>query len=115
MEQLQQVDILFLVKGNGWRDVFCAEGGVAAVDDVFKVCGGDLGRRDVEGEDLEGEVREGQVFPLGRPLVGEYGDFFGDEQTAVCCETLEDDLLERELYDVSTQSSACLSRALLTS
>jgi hypothetical protein len=77
------VYVLLLVECDGRRDVFRAEGGVAAADDVFEVCGWYLGRGDVEGEDLVCEVREGEVFPAGRPVVGQDGDLFGDEQAAV--------------------------------
>jgi len=58
VEQLQQMYVLLLVDCNGRRDVFRAEGGVAAVDDVFEVRRRYLGRGDVEGEDLVCEVRE---------------------------------------------------------
>jgi len=76
------------------------------VDDVLQVCGRDLGRGDVEGEDLESEVCEGEILPLGRPVVGKRGYFFGDEEAAVGSETLEDDFLEGELCPVSNRLSA---------
>jgi hypothetical protein len=47
VKQLQQMYVLLLVERNGGRDVFGAEGGVTAMDDVFQVCGRDLGGRDV--------------------------------------------------------------------
>jgi hypothetical protein len=97
MEQLQQMYVLLLVERDGGRDVLRAEGRVAAVDDVFEVGGRYLGRRDVEGEDFVCEVLEGQVFPRGCPVVGQAGDFLGDEQAAVRGKTLQYDLLEGEL------------------
>jgi hypothetical protein len=109
VEQLQQMDVLLLVEGDGRRDVFCAEGRVAAADDVFEIGGRYLGRRDVEREDFVGEVLKGQVFPRGRPVVREAGDFLGDEQAAVGGKALQDDLLKGEL-DVSERemrSQAC--------
>lgn len=106
MEQFQQMYVLLLVERDGGHDVLCAECGVAAVDDVLQVGGRDLGRGDVEGEDLESEVCEGEVLPLGRPVVGQRGDFFGDEEAAVGSETLEDDFLEGELCPVSNRLSA---------
>jgi hypothetical protein len=39
VEQLQQMYVLLLVECDGRCDVFRAEGGVAAVDDVFQICG----------------------------------------------------------------------------
>jgi hypothetical protein len=62
--------VLLLVKRNSRCDLFRAECGVAAVDDVFQICGWDLGGGDVEGEDFECEVFEGQVFPVRCPVVG---------------------------------------------
>lgn len=67
------------------------------MDDVLEVCGGDLGRRDVEREDLIGKVLEGQVLPFRCPVTGERGDLLRNEETAVRCETLENDLFKREL------------------
>jgi hypothetical protein len=109
VEQLQQMDVLLLVEGDGRRDVFCAEGRVAAADDVFEIGGRYLGRRDVEREDFVGEVLEGQVFPRGRPVVREAGDFLGDEQAAVGGKALQDDLLEGELgvSEREMRSQAC--------
>jgi hypothetical protein len=97
VEQLQQMYVLLLVERDGGRDVLRAEGRVAAVDDVFEVGGRYLGRRDVEGEDFVCELLEGQVFPRGCPVVGQAGDFLGDEQAAVRGKTLQYDLLEGEL------------------
>ena len=101
MEQLEQMQVLLLVECDGGHDVLGAECRVAAVDDVLEVCGGDLGRGDVEGEDLESEVCEGEVLPLGRPVIGQRGDLLGDEEAAVGGEALEDDFLEGELYVVN--------------
>jgi hypothetical protein len=70
VEQLQQMDVLLLVERDGGRNVFRAEGRVAAVDDVFEVGGWYLRGRDVEGEDFVCEVLKGQVFPRRRPVVG---------------------------------------------
>ena len=106
VEQFQQMYVLLLVECDGGYDVLCAECGVAAVDDVLQVCGRDLGRGDVEREDLKSEVCEGEVLPLGRPVVGQRGDFFGNEEAAVGSETLEDDFLEGELCPVSNRLSA---------
>jgi len=75
--------VLLLVERDGRCDVFGAECGVAAADDVFQVGRRNLGRGDVEGEDFVREVFEGEVFPAGRPVVGENGDFFWDEETAI--------------------------------
>jgi hypothetical protein len=104
VEQLQQVYVLLLVERDGRRDVFCAEGRVAAVDDVFEVGRRYLGRRDVEGEDFVCEVLEGQVFPCGCPVVGQAGDFLGDEQAAVGGKALQYDLLKGELWRVRAAS-----------
>ena len=101
VEQLQQMYVLFLVERDRGRHLLRAECGVAAMDDVFQVGGRDLGRGDVEGENFEREVFEGEVFPVGRPLVRQGGNFFGDEEAAVRSEALEDDFLERELCYVS--------------
>lgn len=98
VEQLEQVDVLLLVECDGRCDVLCAECGVTAMDDVLQVGGGDLRRRDVAREDLVCELLEGQVLPLGRPVIGEGGDFFWDEKAAVGGETLEDNFLEGELW-----------------
>jgi hypothetical protein len=76
--------------------VFRAEGRIAAADDVLEVVGRDFGGRDVERQDVEGEVDEGQVLP-GLPL-RRRGDLLGDVQAAVGGETLEDDVLEGELW-----------------
>ena len=106
VKQFQQMYVLLLVERDGGYDVLCAECGVAAVDDVLQVCSRDLGRGDVEREDLKSEVCEGEVLPLGRPVVGQRGDFFGNEEAAVGSETLEDDFLEGELCPVSSRLSA---------
>jgi hypothetical protein len=73
------VYVLLLVECNGRRNVFGAEGGVAAADDVFEVRGRYLGRGDVEGEDFVCEVREGEVFPAGRPVVGQDWNLLRDK------------------------------------
>jgi hypothetical protein len=101
VEQLEQMQVLLLVECDGGHDVFGAECRVAAVDDVLEVCRRDLGRGDVEREDLESEVCEGEVLPLGRPVIGQRGDFLGDEEAAVGSETLEDNFLEGELCVVN--------------
>ena len=95
------MQVLLLVECDGGHDVLGAECRVAAVDDVLEVCRRDLGRGDVEGEDLESEVCEGEVLPLGRPVIGQRGDFLGDEEAAVGSETLEDNFLEGELCVVN--------------
>lgn len=79
MEQLEQMYVLLLIERDGRGDVFGAERGVAAADDVFQVGGRDFGGRDIEGEDLESEVFEGQVLPRRCPVIGQYGDLFWDE------------------------------------
>lgn len=83
MEQLQQMYVLLRVECDGWCDLFCAEGGIAAADDVLEVCRRYLRGRDVEGEDFEGEILEGQVLPLGGPVGGECGNLLWDEEAAV--------------------------------
>lgn len=83
MEQLEQVDVLLLIKRDGRCDILRAECGVTAVNDVLQVGGGDLRGGDVAGEDFVCEILEGQVLPLGRPVVGEGRDLLGDEETAV--------------------------------
>ena len=100
MEQLQQVYVLLLVECDGRGDVLCAESGVTAVNDLFQVCGGDLGGRDVEGEYLEGELLKGVVLPLGGPVAGKLWNFLWNKKTAVGGKTLEDDVLEGELKRV---------------
>lgn len=40
-----------------------AEGGVAAVDDLLQIGGGDLGLGNVKAEDLEGQLGVGKVLP----------------------------------------------------
>jgi hypothetical protein len=97
VEELEQMYVLLLVERDGRRDVFCAECRVAAVDDVFEVCGRYLGRRDVEGEDLVCEIREREVLPARRPVVGEAGDLLRDEQPAVGGEAFQYDFLKGEL------------------
>ena len=101
VEEFKQVNVLLLVECDGRCDILRAECGVTAVDDVLEVCRRDLGRGDVEGEDLESEVCEGEVLPLGRPVIGQRGDFLGDEEAAVGSETLEDNFLEGELCVVN--------------
>lgn len=115
MEELQQMYVLFLVQCHGRGDVFGAEGGIAAVDDVFEVCGRDLGRRDVEGEDLVCEVLEGEVVPLGSPVAGEHRDLLWDEQATVGSKTLEHDFLEGELVGKSVGLFVLCMRSRLTS
>lgn len=97
VEKLQQMYVLVLVERYGRGDVFCAEGSIAAVDNVFEVGGGDLGGRDVEGEDFVCEILEGQVMPFCSPVAREDRDFFWDEQATVGGKALEHDFLEGEL------------------
>lgn len=98
VEELQQVQILLRVQGDYRRDIRRAEGGIAAVDDVPEVVGGNLFRRNVQREDLIRQLLKGIVAPLGEEVGGQSGDFLGDEESAVAGETFEDDVFERELY-----------------
>jgi hypothetical protein len=83
VEQLQQMNVLLLVKCDSGCDVFGAECGVAAMDDVFQVCWWYFGRGNVEGEDFVGEVLEGQVFPGRCPVLWQGRDFLWDKQAAI--------------------------------
>jgi hypothetical protein len=103
--------VLLLVERDGGCDVFCTERRVAAADDVFEVGGRYFRGRDVEGEDFVCEVLEGQVFPRGRPVVGQTGYLFGDEQAAVGGETLQYDLFKGELWRV--RASVAVKHAYL--
>jgi hypothetical protein len=111
VEQFQQMYVLLLVERDGGCDVFCTERRVAAADDVFEVGGRYFRGRDVEGEDFVCEVLEGQVFPRGRPVVGQTGYLFGDEQAAVGGETLQYDLFKGELWRV--RASVAVKHAYL--
>jgi hypothetical protein len=70
VEQFQQVQVLLLVERDERGGLWGAEGGVAAIDDLLQVGGGDLRGRDVEREDGVGEVGEGEVAPGGLPVGG---------------------------------------------
>lgn len=68
VEQLHQMQVLALVKSDDGCDIFCAECGITAVDDIFEVVGGDFALGDVQAEDLKGELLEGEVAPFGLPV-----------------------------------------------
>lgn len=97
VEQLEQVNLLRLVKGDDGGDVLGAEGGITAVDDVLEVCGWDLGVGNVEREDLKSEVLERELLPLGLPVGRQGRNLFWNEQATVGGETFEDYILKREL------------------
>lgn len=97
VEQLQQVEVLFLVEGCDGNNVVGTECSIALSDDLLQIGFGDLIARDVEGEDLEGEILEGEVPPFGLPVGWEGGNFFGNEEATVSGETLQDDIFEGKL------------------
>lgn len=97
VEQLQQVEVLFLVEGCNGNNVVGTECSIALSDDLLQIGFGDLIARDVEGEDLEGEILEGEVLPFGLPVGWEGGDFFGNEEATVGGETLQNDIFEGKL------------------
>lgn len=103
VEQLEEVEVVVEVAERG--SLGGSEGGVASVDDVLEVGGGDLGRRDVQRQDLVGQIGEGEVLPR-LPVAG-LGDVLGDEQATVAGKALENDLFEGELVDAI---SICGSR-----
>ena len=97
VEQLQQVEVLFLVEGCDGNNVVGTECSIALSDDLLQIGFGDLVARDVEGEDLEGKILEGEVPPFGLPVGWEGGNFFRNEEATVGGETLQDDILEGKL------------------
>lgn len=97
VEQLQQVEVLFLIEGCDGNNVVGAECSIALSNDLLQIGFGDLIARDVEGEDLEGEILEGEVPPFGLPVGGKGRNFFGDEETTIGGETLQDDIFEGKL------------------
>ena len=107
VEQFHQMQVLGLVKSDDGGDIFGAEGGITAVDDVFEIGRGDFAVGDVQAEDLKGELLEGKVAPFGLPVRGQSGHLFGDEQAAVCSETLEDDVFERQLQQLLLSWGPC--------
>jgi hypothetical protein len=62
------MQVLGLVKSDDGGDIFGAEGGITAVDDVFEVGRWDFGVGDVQAEDLKSELLEGEVAPFGLPV-----------------------------------------------
>ena len=107
MEQLQQVEVLFLVEGCDGDNVVGTEGSIALSDNLLQIGFGDLIARDVEGEDLECEILEGKVPPFGLPVGWERGDFFGDEEATVGSEALQDDIFEGKLVISSQRKLQC--------
>ena len=97
VEQLQQVEVLFLVEGCDGNNVVGTECSIALSDDLLQIGFGDLVARDVEGEDLEGKILEGEVPPFGLPVGWEGGNFFGNEEATIGGETLQDDIFEGKL------------------
>lgn len=85
-----------------------AEGGITPVDDAPEVVGRDLGGGDVERKDVEGELGKWQIFPT--LPAGRLRDLLGDVQAAVGGEALEHDVFEGQLgprgQPVSTDRTA---------
>ena len=93
MEELQQVDIILQSdQGCNFRG---SEGGIASIYDSLEVVFGNLRRRNVQRQNLERKILVREIFPV-LPVRG-LRDFLGKVETAIVSETLEDDLLEREL------------------
>lgn len=63
VEELEEMQVLFLLQSDKRCRLRGAECGVASIYDVLEICGWDFRGRDVEGEDLKGELGEGKVAP----------------------------------------------------
>lgn len=72
-----------------------AEGRIAPVDDVLEVFSRYLSGRDVQRQDVVGKLGKGQVLPT--LPVRRRGYLFGNVETAIGSETLEDDIFEGQL------------------
>jgi hypothetical protein len=68
VEQLQQMEVLFLVEGCDRDNVLGTECSIALSDDLLQIGFGNLVARDVEGEDLECEILEGEIPPFRLPV-----------------------------------------------
>ena len=93
VEQLEQVVVILQVHKR--RSIFASEGRITPLDNILEVCRRNLCRRNVKRQDLVSQVDKAEVLPR-LPIRG-LGDCFGDEKTAVVCETLEDCFFEGKL------------------
>lgn len=95
------MEILALVESSQGRDSIGPESAVALADNLLQVGVRYLLVADVEAEDLKGQLLKGKVAPFGLPIGGEGGYLFGDEETTVVCEALEDYVFKGELAGFS--------------
>ena len=92
VEELEKMDVTLELDERCY--VGGAESSIAATDDVFEVVGRDFGGGDVKREDVVSQVGEGKVLPLLPPFGSR--NRFGNVETAVGSEALENNLLEGE-------------------
>lgn len=97
VEELEKVDVLFWDQWDDWGDFWMAEGAVGLVDEGLEIGIWDFGRRDEETVDIEGELLEGEFAPFGFPILWKAWNSFGDKETSISSETLEDGGFEGEL------------------
>lgn len=108
MEQLEKMDVAFGIESHIGSYVIRAEGGITLVYDLSEILGRDLVGGNVEGEDVEGQLLERGVFPLCLPVCGQRGNLFGDEETSVLSQSLEDDVLKGEAIRASSSAQISL-------
>lgn len=112
MEQFQKMDVAFGVESHIRSYVIHAESGITLIYDLAKIVGGYLFGRNVEGEDVEGQFLERSIFPFRLPVWGQRGNLFGNEETSVLGQSLEDDILEGETIRSSPGAQISLRRSV---